>query len=156
MAKDPKIKIGVGDRRLQPYFIGTTDGKNAKNVAVKHTHYVLIETWKAAKLGISKKAILREGLDSTVDGVVFRNTNRKTTQTNKKGKAKRHIERGGRAIEMYLNNRVKSKDGLKESWETYTVGFPSGVPLRVILKFIRDNCSKVVRINTGSNFYGVR
>jgi hypothetical protein len=155
MARDPALKVKVGDSKLQPYFIGTTQSKNKQGKLLNHVHYVLIQPAVATKIGMTKKSILRQGTDSTVDGVVFRNSTRKVGAKTTNGQAKRYLQRGSKSIELYLNNRVKMKNG-DTTWESYIVGFSSGVPLRVILKFIRDNCSKVVRINTGSNFYGVR
>jgi hypothetical protein len=155
MARDPALKVKVGESKLQPYFIGTTQGKNKKGKVVNHVHYVLIQPAVATKIGMTKKSILRSGTDSTVDGVVFRNATKTTGTKTTTGQTKRYLQRGSKPIELYLNNRVKTKSG-DTTWESYIVGFSSGVPLRVILKFIRDNCSKVVRINTGSNFYGVR
>lgn len=155
MARDPALKVKPGDGKLLPFFIGTTKSKNKKGKEVNHVHYVLIQAAVATKLGISKKSIIRPGTDSTIDAVVFRNTTRKTGTKTTTGQAKRYLQRGARTIELYLNNRVKTKDG-DLAWESYNVGFPSGVPLTLVLKFIRDNCSKVVRFNTGSNFYGVR
>ncbi len=155
MARDPNLKVKPGESRLAPFFIGTTKSKNKKGKTVEHVHYVLINPGVATKLGISKKLILRSGTDSTIDGVVLRNTTRKTGTKTTTGEAKRYLQRGAKTIELYLNNRIKLKNG-DYAWESYNVGFPSGVPLTLILKFIRDNCSKVVRFNTGSNFYGVR
>jgi hypothetical protein len=155
MARDPALKVKPGDGKLLPYFIGTTKSKNKKGKAVNRVHYVLISFAVATKLGISKKSIIRQGSDSTIDAVVFRNATRKIGTKTTTGQAKRYLQRGGKSIELYLNNQVKTRSG-DTAWESYIVGFPSGVPLTVILKFVRDNCSKVVRFNTGSNFYGVR
>jgi translation initiation factor IF-2 len=155
MARDPALKVRPGEGKLLPFFIGTTQGKNKRGKVVNHVHYVLIQSAVATKLGISKKAIIRNGSDSTVDAVVFRNSTRKVGTQTKTGQAKRYLQRGSKPIELYLANQVKTPSGDK-AWESYVVGFPSGVPLTVILKFVRDNCSKVIRINTGSNFYGVR
>jgi translation initiation factor IF-2 len=154
MARDPALKVKPGEGKLLPFFIGTTEGKTKKGKVVNRVHYVLIQSAVATKLGMTKKAIIRQGTDSTVDAVVFRNTTRKTATKTTKGQTKRYLQRGSKPIELYLNNKVKTKSG-DTAWESYIVGFPSGVPLRLIIKFLRDNCPKVVRMNTGSNFYGV-
>ena len=142
---------------LRPYFIGTTDGKY-KGKAVKHVHYVMIKSNVAKKMGLSKSYLLREGSDSIVDGIVFRNQNKRKNSKSKTGvtTAKRGLHQYGKPITVIFDNIVKSKDGKTTDFESYTIGFGKSIPLRMILKFLHDNCPKVMRIKTKGNMYGVR
>jgi hypothetical protein len=142
---------------LRPYFIGTTDGKY-KGKAVKHVHYVMIKSNVAKKMGLTKPYIIRNGSDSVVDGVVFRNQNKKSNSKSKTGvtTAKRGLHQYSKPITVIFDTLVKSKDGKTTDFESYTIGFGKSIPLRMIIKFLHDNCPKVMRIKTKGNMYGVR
>jgi hypothetical protein len=157
MASDQALKRSGEAILLRPYFIGITEGKY-KGKPVKHVHYVMIKSNVAVKIGLTKKYLLRDGSDSVVDGVVFRNVNKRKNSKSKTGvtTAKRGLHQYSKSITVILDKIVKSKDGLTTDFESYDIGFPSSVPLRMIIKFFRDNCPKVMRIKTKGNMYGVR
>jgi hypothetical protein len=142
---------------LRPYFIGTTDGKY-KGTVVKHAHYVMIKSDVAKKIGLTKPYIIRNGTDSIVDGVVFRNVNKRKDSKSKTGvtTAKRGLHQYSKPITVVLDNIVKSKDGKTTDFQSFTIGFGASIPLRMIIKFFHDNCPKVMRIKTKGNIYGVR
>lgn len=156
MAAAPGTKAGVGNFKLQPYFIGISVHKSKTKGLVSHTHYVMIEAKKAKRLGIVQTTLLRF-TDIQIDGIVFNKL--------KKGKkgthpAKRDIHRysaglHGRTIELYTGVMVKNKAG-KEVEESYSISFPSSAPLKMIKGFVTKYCLKVNRMNTGSTFYRIR
>jgi hypothetical protein len=142
--------------KLYPYFIGTTKVK-VKGVEKNQVHYVLIKFSIAKRIGLTKTSILRPGTDSIVDGVVFRNVPKRKNSKSKTGvnTAKRGLHQYSKKITVILDNLIKKADGTKE-FESYTIGFGQSIPLRTIIKFLYDNCPKVVRIRTQGNMYGVR
>jgi hypothetical protein len=156
MASDPQAKKSGEAILLRPYFIGTTDGKQ-KGKTVQHVHYVMIKSDVAKKIGLAKTHIIRNGSDSIVDGIVFRNLNKKKNSKSKTGvtTAKRGLHQYSKPITVVLDKIIKNKDGTTD-FESYTIGFGSSIPLRMIIKFFRDNCPKVMRIKTKGNIYGVR
>jgi len=154
MAASSSGKAGAGLHKLLPFFVGITKHKPLKGAETQTTHYVAIEQKVASRLGTKSKGTAKTngGADVLENNIVY--------QTNRKGKkgnhtAKRVVGRCGKPITAYLNTTVKQKNG-KEVPESYTIGFPSGVPLGLIIKFFRDNCPNVVRIGTGGNMYQVR
>lgn len=158
MASAPEAKAAAGSLRLNPYYVGTSEHKGLTGKVSKHTHYVLIPSGAAKRMGITKNTIVKPGTDSQVDGVILQLEHK--GKGSKKHIAKRFLHRyasGKRnnTIEAYLDNRVKLKSG-GTAFESYSISFPSSINLSMIIAFFKKNCPKVVRINTGSNFYGVR
>jgi hypothetical protein len=146
-------KAGIGNRKLMPFYVGISEHKSLANVVSKHTHYVMIEQKVAVRLGLKQKGSSKPGGSDVLEANLVHQTNRK----GKKGThtAKRVISQGKRKITAHLDTTVKNKAG-KEVTETYSMGFPSGVPLRLIIKFFKDNCPRVARINSSGNMYQVR
>jgi hypothetical protein len=153
MANAPSAKPKKGKQNLLPFYVGITEGKNLKGEPYKHTHYVRIEELKAARLGIKSKSIVKfGGTDVIQQGVVYQNNRKKTKGDKKAVTAKRHITQYHKPITAYCKELVINSKR-KRVVETYTIGFPSSVPLRLIIKFFKTNCPNVVRIGTGGNFY---
>ena len=140
---------------LRPFFIGLTKGKDLKGKDYTHTHYVLIESLVAEQLGIKKKSIIKPGADAGVDGIVFQVARKKSRGDKKPYEAKRNLQRGKKEITVFCKGTVKNKQG-KDVQETYTIGFPRSVPLRLIRGFFAKEAPNVVRIGTGGNLYQVR
>jgi hypothetical protein len=156
MANAPSAKSARGASKLLPFYIGISDSKPLKGGTVKHTHYVMIEAKKAARLGIKGKFIVKPGGSDVIENNVVYQKNRKKSTGNKQPvEAKRHVKQGHKPITAYCKGTVKTKAG-KEVQETYSVGFPSNVPLRLIIAFFNKNCPNVERIGTGGNLYQVR
>lgn len=156
MANAPSAKAGVGQKKLLPFYVGISDHKSLTGVVTKHTHYVMIEAKKAARLGIKSKGLSKPGAADVLENNVIYQTNRKKSTGDKKDvTAKRPVKQGHKSITAYLSTTVKTKKG-KEVTETYSIGFPSSVSLGLILKFFKANCPNVVRIGSGGNLYQVR
>jgi hypothetical protein len=156
MAAAPSAKSKPGQRLLLPFYCGITEGKDLQNKPYKHTHYVLIADKVATRLGIKSKSIVKPGAaDAIVNGVVFQKNRKKSTGDKKPVEAKRYLTQCKRAITAYCKSTVKNKAG-KDVQETYSIGFPSNVPLRLIIKFFNINAPNVIRIGTGGNLYQVR
>jgi hypothetical protein len=156
MANAPSAKSAAGGSKLLPFYIGISTSNALVGKPVKHTHYVLIEAKKAARLGIKAKSIVKPGGQDLIENNIVYQTNRKKSVGDKKPvEAKRVVKQYGRSITAYCKSKVKNKAG-KEVAETYSIGFPSGVPLRLIIEFFNKQCPNVERINTGGNFYQVR
>lgn len=156
MANAPSAKSGAGKSKLLPFYVGISTGKTLAGVETKHTHYVLIEAKKAARLGIKAKSIVKPGgADIIENNVVYQKNRKKSTGDKQPVEAKRVVTRGSKSITAHCKSKVKTKAG-KEVAETYSVGFPSNVPLRLIINFFNKQCPNVERINTGGNFYQVR
>jgi hypothetical protein len=156
MTSAPSAKVKAGQRLLLPFYCGITEGKSLKNEPYKHTHYVLIEQKVAARLGIKAKSIVKPGAaDAIVNGIVFQKNRKKSTGDKKNVEAKRFLTQCKRKITVYCKSTVKNKAG-KDVQETYSIGFPSNVPLRLIIKFFNINAPNVVKIGTGGNLYQVR
>jgi hypothetical protein len=161
MAASKEAKAAIGNMKLQPYYVGVSEHKTLAGKAFKHTHYVLIRSQVAKRLGITKTQIIKPGTDSSVDGVIFEN--QRKGKNNKRHVAKRFLTlyasgtKSSKTIEAYLdtNPRIKTKSGELVS-ESYIISFPSSIPLRMIVDFFKKNCPKVTRLNTGSNFYRIR
>ena len=153
MASSPSAKKGVGKQKLLPFYCGITEGKSLKGVAYKHTHYVLIDERVSTRLGIKSKGISKPGAADIISrGVVFQNNRKKKTGNKKDIVARRVITQSSKPITAYckasvLNNQKKLVP------ETYSIGFPSNVPIRLIIKFFQANCPNVARISTGGNMY---
>jgi hypothetical protein len=155
MAGAPITRTKGRKKVLRPFYIGLTTGKDLKGKPYTHTHYVLIEALIAEQLGIKAKSIIKPGADAGVDGVVIQ-TNRKKSRGDKKPyEAKRYLQQCKKKITVYCKAFVKNAQG-KDVPETYTIGFPSNVPLRLIRKFFEAKAPNVVRIGTGGNLYQVR
>jgi hypothetical protein len=156
MAVAPSAKKGVGKQNLLPFYCGLTEGKDLKGKAYKHTHYVLIDERVCTRLGISGKGTSKPGAaDTLTKGVIFQN-NRKKTKGNKKDiTAKRYITQCSKSIKVYCKADVLNAQK-KLVPETYTIGFASSIPLRLIIKFFKDKAPNVIRIGTGGNLYQVR
>jgi hypothetical protein len=156
MASAPSAKRKAGQRLLLPFYCGITDSKPLKGPATRHTHYVLIEEKVAERLGIKSKSIVKPGgADAIVNGIVFQKNRKKTVGDKKAVEAKRFIKQGKRTITAHCKGTVKNKAG-KDVQETYSISFPSGVPLTLIIKFFNSNAPSVTRISTGGNLYMVR
>jgi hypothetical protein len=156
MANAPSAISKAGQRRLLPFYCGVTESKPLTGAAVKHTHYVLIDEKKAFRMGIKAKSIVKPGgADSIQNGIVFQKNRKKSTGDKKPVEAKRHITQCQKSITVFCKGTVKNKKG-KEVQETYSVGFPSNVPLRNIIEFFNKNAANVMRIGTGGNLYQVR
>jgi hypothetical protein len=156
MAASPSSKTKPGQRLLLPFYCGITKGKTLKNVDYQHTHYVLIAEKVASRLGIKKTSIVKPGsADAIVNGIVFQKNRKKSTGDKKAVEAKRYLTQCKHKITAYCKATVANKAGDRVQ-ETYSIGFPSGVPLRLIIKFFKDNAPNVVRIGTGGNLYMVR
>ena len=156
MASAPGVKAAVGNFKLQPYYVGTSVHKKLTGQVERHTHYVLIESKKATRLGLTASTKVKS-TDTHVDGVVFQKERK-----GKKGKhfAKRFLNRyssglHGQTIRACTGETVKNKAG-KSVEESYSISFPSSVSLKMIKDFFIKNCPKVIRINTGSTFYRIR
>jgi hypothetical protein len=156
MANAPSGKSKKGKRKLLPFYVGLTEGKDLKNKPYKHTHYVLIDAPKATRMGIKGLSIVKPGgSDEILNGVVFQKNRKKSVGDRKPYEAKRHITQCQKSITVFCKEYVKTKAG-KDVQETYSVGFASNIPLRLIIKFFRDKASNVTRIGTGGNLYQVR
>jgi hypothetical protein len=153
MANAPSAKPKKGKQNLLPFYVGITEGKNLKGETYKHTHYVLIEELKAIRLGIKSKSIIKfGGSDSIQSGVIIQHNHKKIKGDKKNFSAKRYITQYHKPITAYCKELVVNSKK-KRVVETYTIGFPSSVPLRLIIKFFKTNCPNVVRIGTGGNLY---
>jgi hypothetical protein len=155
MANAPGAKKKAGQQKLLPCYVGVTDGKDSKGVKTTHTHYVLIADRVATRLGIKGKAVKKPGSSDVVDNGVVYQTNRKKAKGTGSVEAKRYLKQCEKKITIYCKGTVRNSKG-KDVPETYSVGFPSGVPLRLIKKFLESNCPNVVRYGTGSQLYQVR
>jgi hypothetical protein len=156
MASSPSAKRVVGSRNLLPFYVGITEGKDLKGTAYKHTHYVLIDEAVATRLGIRAKGISKPGAaDLLIKGQILQ-TNRKKAKGDKKPiTARRYITQSSKTIiveckELVINSKRQRVQ------ESYSIGFPSNVPLRLIIKFFATNCPNVQRISTGGNYYQVK
>jgi hypothetical protein len=149
-------KVKKGGRKLSAFYIGRTESKSLANKITKHTHYVLIDAKVAPQLGLKLKETVKPGgLDFARRGVVFQSDRKKTTGDKQPYQAKRFIKQSSKSITAYCKAYVKNKAG-KDVQESYSIGFPSNVPLRLILKFFKDFCFNVTSIGTGNNRYQVR
>jgi hypothetical protein len=156
MTAAPSAKRKPGERLLLPFYCGITKGKTLQNKPYQHTHYVLIEEKVAGRLGIKGKSIIKPGSsDAIVNGVVFQKNRKKSVGNKQPVEAKRYIQQCQKSITAICKGTVKNKAG-KEVQETYSIGFPSSVPLALIIKFFNEKASNVVRISTGGNLYQVR
>lgn len=156
MTAASSAKPGVGKRNLLPFYVGITRGKNLKGVAYAHTHYVLIDQKVADRLGIKAKGSSKPGAtDTLLRGFIYQNNRKKTKGDKENIVSKRYITQNSKPItvtckELVLNSKQKLVS------ETYTIGFPSSVPLRLIIQFFNKNAPKVIRIGTGGKSYQVR
>jgi hypothetical protein len=156
MANAPSAKVKKGKRKLLPFYVGITEGKTLKNKPYKHTHYVLIDERVTPRLGIKSQSKVKPGnTDQINDGVVFQKNRRKSVGDKKPYTAKRAVKQCQKSITAYCKSFVKNKQG-EDVPETYSIGFASNIPLRLIIKFFKDNAPSVVRIGTGGNQYQVR
>ena len=155
MASAQVAKRKVGSRNLLPFYVGITEGKDLKGVPYKHTHYVLIDAVVATQLGIKAKGLSKPGAaDLLVKGQILQ-TNRKKAKGDKQPvTARRYITQSSKPIlaeckQLIVNSKQKRVQ------ESYSIGFPSNVPLRLIIKFFKTYCPNVQRISTGGNFYQI-
>jgi hypothetical protein len=156
MAAALSAKPKKGKRQLSPFYIGTTQSKSLTNKIVSHTHYVLIDGKVVTQLGLKLKQTAKPGgLDFIRNGLVFQSNRKKTTGDKRPMVAKRFVQQSSKPITAYCKTYVKDRNG-KEVQESYSIGFPSNVPLRLIIKFFKDFCFNVTSIGTGSNRYQVR
>jgi hypothetical protein len=156
MATAPSAKRGLGKRNLLPFYCGLTEGKDLKNKPYKHTHYVLIDERVATRFGITVKGSSKPGAaDTLAKGVVFQNNRKKTKGDKKDITAKRYLTQCSKSIKVECKASVLNAQK-KLVPESYSIGFPSNVPLRLIIKFFKDKAPNVVRIGTGGNLYSVR
>lgn len=156
MANALNAKIKKGKQKLLPFYVGVTDSKSLKNKASRHTHYVLIDQRVATQLGMKSLGIVKPGnSDSLIDGVVFQKNRKKTVGDKKAVTAKRFITQCQKSIKVICNKFVKNKAG-EEVPESYSIGFPSNVPLSFIIKFFKDKAPNVIKISTGGNSYQIR
>jgi hypothetical protein len=155
MAAAPITTAKSLKRLLKPFYIGQTTGKDLKNKPYSHTHYVLIEATVAERLGLKGKSLIKSGADAGVDGVVFQVARKKSVGDKKPYEAKRYLKQCKKKITLFCKGTVKNKKG-KDVQETYSVGFPTNVPLRLIIKFLNKYAPNVIRIGTGGNLYQVR
>lgn len=156
MANAPSAKVKKGKRKLLPFYVGVTDSKSLKNKASRHTHYVLIDQRVATQLGIKPNQIVKPGgSDGIQDGIVFQKNHKKSTGDKKNFIMKRYLTQYQKSITAYCKNFVLTKAG-KEVQESYSIGFPSSVPLSFIIKFFKIHAPNVVKIGTGNNLYQVR
>jgi hypothetical protein len=156
MANAPSAKPKKGKRKLSPFYVGLTEGKDLKNRLYKHTHYVLIDERVVPQLGLKRKELLKPGsTDFSRKGVVFQSNHKKSKGDKKTFTMKRFITQSSKPITAYCKAYVKDKKG-NDVQESYSIGFPSNVPLRLIIKFFKDFCFNVTSIGTGGNRYQVR
>jgi hypothetical protein len=156
MASAPSAKPKKGTRTLSPFYIGISTSKSLANEQTKHIHYVLIESKVVPQLGLKLKQTVRPGgLDFVRNGVVFEANHKKGTGNKQPYPAKRFIKQSSKPITAYCKGYIKNKKG-KEVQESYTIGFPSNVPLGLIIRFFKDFCFNVTSIGTGNNRYTVR
>ena len=155
MAAAPITTAKSLKRLLKPFYIGQTTGKDLKNKPYSHTHYVLIESAVAERLGLKGKSLIKSGSDAGADGVVFQVQRKKSVGDKKPYEAKRYLKQCKKKITLFCKGTVKNKKG-KDVQETYSVGFPTNVPLRLIIKFLNKYAPNVIRIGTGGNLYQVR
>jgi hypothetical protein len=156
MTSAPSAKPGVGKKNLLPFYVGLTEGKNLKNKPYKHTHYVLIDERVATRLGIKGKGSSKPGAADTLSGgVIFQNNRKKAKGGKTDITAKRYITQCTKSITVYCKASVINSQK-KLVPESYSIGFASSVPLRLIIKFFKDKAPSVLRIGTGGNMYQVR
>jgi hypothetical protein len=155
MAAAPITTAKSLKKLLKPFYIGQTTGKDLKGKPYSHTHYVVIEAAVAERLGIKGKSLIKPGADAGVDGIVMQLQRKKSTGDKKPYEAKRYLKQCKRKIIVFCKGTVKNKQG-KDVQETYSIGFPTNVPLRLIIKFFNKYAPNVVRIGTGGNLYQVR
>jgi hypothetical protein len=155
MASAPSAKRKKGSNKLLPCYLGVTKEKVAGKVT-SVTHYILIPERIATRLGLTA-AVKKPGpSDSMEYGVVYKLNRKKPKKTGAgQVEAKRFIKQYKRKITLYCKAFVKNAQG-KDVRESYTLGFPTGVPLTIIRKFLEKNCLNVVRFGTGSQLYQVR
>ncbi|NJR31623.1 MAG: hypothetical protein HC778_00530 [Chamaesiphon sp. CSU_1_12] len=156
MTAAPSAKPKVGTRNLLPFYVGITRGRNLKGVAYAHTHYVLIDQKVATQLGIKAKGSSKPGAtDTLLRGIVYQNNRKKTKGDKKNVVAKRYITQSKKSITVTCKQLVlNSKQKLVS--ETYTIGFASSIPLRLILEFFKKNAPNVIKIGTGGKSYQIR
>jgi hypothetical protein len=156
MANAPSAKPKKGKRKLSPFYVGITQNKSLTNKITSHTHYVLIDERVVPQLGLKRKEVAKPGGSDVINkGIVYQLNRKKTTGDKKAVTAKRFIIQSSKPITAYCKNYVRDKNG-KEVQESYSIGFPSNVPLRLIIKFFKDFCFNVTSIGTGGNRYQVR
>jgi hypothetical protein len=155
MAAAPITTAKSLKRILKPFYLGQTTGKDSKGKPYSHTHYVVIEATVAERLGIKGKSIIKPGGDAGIDGIVMQLQRKKSTGDKKPYEAKRYLKQCKKKITLFCKSTVKNKKG-KDVQETYSVGFPTNVPIRLIIKFLNAKAPNVIRIGTGGNLYQVR
>jgi hypothetical protein len=156
MANAPSAKVKKGKQKLLPFYVGITKGKTLANKDYQHTHYVLIDERVTPRLGIKNQSKVKPGnADQINDGVVFQKNHKKGVGDKKPYTAKRVVSQCQKSITAYCRSFVTNKQG-KQVPETYSIGFASSIPLRLIIKFFQDNAPNVIRIGTGGNQYQVR
>jgi hypothetical protein len=156
MANAPEARPKKGKRKLAPFYVGITQVKSLDKKNVSHTHYVLIDERVFGRLGLQRKQVAKPGGSDVINrNVVYQLNRKKSTGDKKPVVAKRFITQSSKSITAYCKGFVKNKQG-KDVPESYSIGFPSNVPLRLIIKFFKDFCFNVVRIGTGGNLYQVR
>jgi hypothetical protein len=156
MANAPSAKVKAGQQKLLTFYVGLTESKSLQGgKATKHTHYVLIDEKKALRLGTKGKGTVKPGSDAKVNGIIIQTGKKKSTGDKKSFEAKRYITQYSKSITAFCKGRVKNSKG-KDVQETYSIGFPSNVPIRLIIEFFKKNCPNVVRIGTGGQLYQVR
>jgi hypothetical protein len=153
MASAKIAKPGVGKQRLIPHYLGVTDGKNAKGKQVSITHYVVIDKSVGTQLGI-KDSVKKPGGSDAYEHNVVHKKNKRNPRGSALIEAKRYLKRCKRSIKLFCKGTVTVNG--KQVQETYIVGFPTGVPLRLIRKFLVEKCPNVVRYGTGTQLYQVR
>jgi hypothetical protein len=156
MASAPGAKSRKGSQKMLPCYIGVTSEKDATGKKRSVTHYVLINDRVAPRLGL-KGVVKKPGGSDTVEfGIVYKLNRRKPKQKGAGSvESKRYITYYKRKITVYCKAFVKNKQG-KDVRESYTLNFPSGLPLSSIRKFLQNNCKNVIRYGTGSQLYQVR
>jgi hypothetical protein len=154
MASAPSAKVKKGFQKLLPCYIGITNGKDAKGKPSTTTHYVLINDRVANRLGITVAIKKPGGSDTLEFGVVYKK-NRKRPKGGSVVEAKRFLKQYKKKITLYCKGTVKNSIG-KDVQESYSLSFPSGIPLALIRVFLQKNCPNVVRYGTGTQLYQVR
>jgi hypothetical protein len=154
MASAPSAKRKKGLQKLLPCYIGITNHKDDKGKKFTSTHYVLINDRVATRLGLATATKKPGGSDASEFGIVYKK-NRKRPKGGPLVEAKRFLKQYKKKITLYCKGTVKNSAG-KDVQESYTIGFPSGVPLALIRVFLQKNCPNVIRYGTGSELYQVR
>jgi hypothetical protein len=154
MTTVPKIRSG-GEHLMAPYYLGAKTP--TKQGGKLNSHYVMINPLVAARLGVKARST-HKPTDEFVGGAIFDKNRTYAAAGGKKGKtiAKRNIQPGSKAVELFTGNYVTNAKTKKPEQEKYTVGFPSSLTVIDIIFYVHKQFPLVKFLRHGGRTYTSR